>query len=368
MTKTLIYQGLATPASMGDFSETEWDIVVRQARASGLLATLHYAAEEAGQLDRLPERVRVQITAARYVADHHREVMQWEVEELHQILDRIGVPVIVLKGAAYVIARLEAARGRLFGDIDILVPRGALDEVEKALGRAGWVQESRNAYDDRYYRQWMHEIPARRHTQRGTVLDVHHNILPLTARHKPDARALWDAARPVAGVNDLYVLSPEDMLLHSASHLFCNGEFDRGLRDLNDFRRLSREFDRTPEFWRGLQARAEVLNLGKPLDYAIRYANRLLDAGIQEDKPPSTLPFMDFLFMRGLGPNHSTAHDVWTPAALYALYVRGHYQRMPLGLLLPHLIYKGTLAKFQEQKLHDENEELLAQFRAFIGK
>lgn len=364
----LICQGLAQPERLGAFTEVEWDGIVRQARAAGLLATLHHAAEQADQLGRLPTRVRVQLGAARRVADHHRQVMQWEVAEIHRVLDRIGVPVIVLKGAAYVVAGLEASRGRLFGDVDILVPRGALSEVERALGRAGWVQESRDAYDDRYYRQWMHEIPARRHTQRGTVLDVHHNILPLTARNKPSAQALWDQARPVPGFQDLYVLSPADMLLHSASHLFCNGEFDRGLRDLNDFRRLGMAFATSPEFWTGLRARAEALDLTRPLAYAIRYANRLLDADIPEAEPASASPFMDFLFTRGLGPNHSTARDVWTPAALYALYVRGHYQRMPLRLLLPHLVYKGTLAKFHEQKLHDKNEELLAQFRAFVGK
>lgn len=369
MNKThLLCRSLAAPDALGRLSDDDWDFVIRQARAAGLLATLHYAAEAADQLDHLPERVRVQLTAARHVADHHREVMQWEVEELHRVLDRIGVPVIILKGAAYVIAGLETARGRLFGDIDIMVPRGSLLDVEKALGRAGWVQESRNAYDDRYYRQWMHEIPARRHAQRGTVLDVHHNILPLTARNKPDARRLWEAAHPITGFQDLYVLSPEDMLLHSASHLFCNGEFDRGLRDLNDFRRLGREFAGSSEFWTGLRTRAEALDLVKPLAYAFRYANRLLDAALPEDKLDRTSNFMDFLFTRGLGPNHSSAYDAWTPAALYLLYVRGHYQRMPLRLLLPHLIYKGTLAKFDEQKLHDENAEKLAQFRAFIDK
>lgn len=368
----LLCQGLGQSDRLGAFSEAEWDGIVRQARAAGVLATLHHAAEQADQLGRLPTRVRVQLGAARRVADHHRQVMQWEVEEIHRVLDRIGVPVIVLKGAAYVVAGLEASRGRLFGDVDILVPRGALSEVERALGRAGWVQESRDAYDDRYYRQWMHEIPARRHTQRGTVLDVHHNILPLTARNKPSAQALWDQARPLPGFQDLYVLSPADMLLHSASHLFCNGEFDRGLRDLNDFRRLSREFATSAEFWTAVRARADALDLRKPLAYAVRYANRLLAAGIPETGFPALsglgAAFMDPLLTRGLAPKHGSTQDALTPAALFALYVRGHYLRMPLRLLLPHLIYKGTLAKMHEQKVHDKNEELMAQFRAFVGK
>jgi hypothetical protein len=276
--------------------------------------------------------------------------------------------MIVLKGAAYVVADLDAAQGRMFGDIDIMVPRGALETVERALGRAGWIQENQNAYDDRYYRTWMHEIPARRHMQRGTVLDVHHNILPLTARNKPQASALWKADRRVNGFGDMYVLSREDMLLHTACHLFCNGEFDRGLRDLYDFRRLAREFSGDPQFWTKVAERAVELDLVKPLGYAMRYANRLLNASLPTEALSGAARFMDALFTRGLMPNHSSAQAVWTPAALFALYVRGHYLRMPSHLLLPHLLYKATLAKLYTEAVHNENQKKLEQFRAFLEK
>lgn len=363
---------LGDPKELGRFSHYEWDIALRQARASGLLASLCFLAEENGQLDQLPERVQIQLSAAQQVAERHREVMRWEVAEIHRILDRIGVPVIVLKGAAYVIAELMAAKGRLFGDIDILVPHGALADVEHALGRAGWVQENQNRYDDRYYRRWMHEIPARRHAERGTVLDVHHNILPLTARNKPNPAALWEAATPVNGFSDLYVLSPEDILLHSASHLFLNGEFDRGLRDLNDFCHLARQFANSAMFWQNLVARARTLDLLNPLCYAMRYANQLLHANFpvldRAGDQGTTNTLMNWLFMQGLQPNHTTAHNAWTATALWALYVRGHYMRMPFHLLIPHLVYKSTLAKFHEQALHNQNATKLAQFRAFIGK
>jgi hypothetical protein len=177
---------------------------------------------------------------------------------------------------------------------------------------------------------------------------------------------------PVSGFNDLYVLAPGDMLLHSAAHLFLNGEFERGLRDLYDFRRLVQQFADTAQFWQNLKKRAETLDLVQPLNYAVRYANRLLNAAIPEvGMPGLSRPeqwLMDPLFTRSLQPNHASAHDLWTSAALFALYVRGHYLRMPPQLLLPHLLYKGTLAKFNEQSLHDENQEKLAQFRAFLGK
>lgn len=367
-----LLQVLTDPGSTLEFQDKDWDLCIRQSRAAGLLATVHHLLDDFGTLHQVPEHPRVQLDAAHRIAIRHREVIQWEVYELYRLMERIGVPMIVLKGAAYVVANLDAARGRMFGDVDIMVPRGALDDVERALGRTGWVQENRNAYDDRYYRKWMHEIPARRHAQRGTVLDVHHNILPLTARHKPSVKALWDADVRLQGFDDLYVLSREDMLLHTASHLFCGSEFDRGLRDLYDFSCLAREFSKSSDFWPRVAKRAQALDLVKPFGYAVRHANQLLDAAIPTIFLDGVLPennrFMDAAFTRALMPNHSSAHDTWTHVALFALYVRGHYLRMPFRLLLPHLFYKATLAKIREEEVLNDNQKKLEQFRAFLGK
>jgi len=359
---------LADPGRCRDFGEADWDLVIRQGRAAGLLGTLYHLLGHAALLDAVPERPLIQLRANHAIAERHRDLTYWEVCELHEVLDRIGVPVVILKGAAYVMAGLDAAKGRLFGDVDILVPRGALRDVERALARAGWVQESRNAYDDRYYRQWMHELPPRRHIQRGSVIDVHHNLLPLTARNKPDVRALWQDAVPLAGFEDLYVLSPADMILHSAAHLFLNGEFDRGLRDLYDFVRLAREYGSTPGFHATLEKRAETLDLRQPLRYATRYANLLLQAGLPEPGGDSGLrmAFLDAVFTRALQPAHPSAQDAWSAPALFFLYVRGHYLRMPLHLLLPHLLYKATLAKHQEVAKFNENQEAVERFREFL--
>ena len=66
------------------------------------------------------------------------------------------------------------------------------------------------------------------------------------------------------------------MVLHSAMHLFYDGEFDHGLRDLVDIHRLLQRFGAEPAFWQALPGRARVLQLERPLFYALRYAAALL--------------------------------------------------------------------------------------------
>jgi hypothetical protein len=56
---------------------------------------------------------------------------------------------------------------------------------------------------------------------------------------------------------------------------------------------------------------------------------------------------MDALLGRALRPPHPSCADRLTPLALFLLYIRGHYLRMPLGLLMPHLFRKAFIARFE---------------------
>ena len=121
------------------------------------------------------------------------------MNRVERALRDLNVPVVLLKGGAYVMAGLPAGRGRLMSDLDILVPRERLPEVEGALSARGWETLEADSYDDYYYRNWTHELPPMRHRDRNTELDVHHTILPPLGSLKPDPALLFDAARPLAG-------------------------------------------------------------------------------------------------------------------------------------------------------------------------
>ena len=205
----------------------------------------------------------------------------------------------------------------------------------------------------------MHELPPLEHLRRGTVIDVHHAILPETAALHPDPARLRAAAMPIPWLDGiegdcpLLVLAPQDMVLHSALHLFWDGEFDHGLRDLFDLHRLLGEFGARPGFWEGLPARAHELELELPLFYALRYAARLLGtvvppqvtAALAKAAPgPIRLALMDALFLRALLPMHASCADAFDKPARFALYVRGNWLRMPPLLLARHLFHKAFLS------------------------
>ncbi len=345
-----VSRALRNPHTLPGWTLSEWDALVRQARRANLLSRVAVDLDELNVLPRVPAAPRFHLDAALIVARAHEEAIRREVAYIRSALTRCGIDIVLLKGAAYLVAGLPAARGRVFTDVDILVPETALNEVEGALMLHGWATTHHNAYDQRYYRQWMHELPPLQHITRLTVLDVHHAILPPTARLKPDSAKLLAAARPIASEPRLRVLAPVDMVLHSATHLFHNEDLSSGLRDVADLDSLLRDFGREPAFWRELTERASELDLARPLYYGLRYAQRFLNT----PAPPETAcaaeigrparwlqRVMDALFTRALQPDHPDLADRLTPLARQSLYVRAHWLRMPPLLLARHLMVKA---------------------------
>lgn len=353
----LLVRVLRAPATMAGLTLPEWDLLLRQATAANVTVSLYYLAEEGSLLAQIPAQPREHLLWARALGERHRQAVCFEVAKIRAALAEAAVPLILLKGAAYLIAGLPPGAGRLFSDIDILVPKARLAEVEGVLILHGWAASKLDDYDQRYYRQWMHELPPMQHMHRQSVIDVHHAILPETAAVRPDPDKLRAAARPLPGMPDVHTLAPVDIVLHSAVHLFYDGEFDKGLRDLLDLHRLLQHFGATPGFWAALPRRAHELALARPLFYALRYTQWLFATGV----PPGTLAaiagagpnapllaLMDALFRRALLPAHASCSDRLSAGARFLLYIRGNWLRMPPFMLSRHLLHKAFVSPKHE--------------------
>jgi hypothetical protein len=191
-------------------------------------------------------------------------------------------------------------------------------------------------YDNQYYRTHMHELPPLIHITRDRMIDVHHTILPLTARIRPDAGSLIEDSMPLE--NGLRILSPEDMIIHGVAHLFADGDLAGGLRNLWDIDRLLREFGESEGFWDRLLARAQRHQLPKSTARALRLSHHFFDTPIAASWAMEARQGDIFYLGRLL------ARDGWgreTRKLLrFAFYVRSHWIRMPPFKLARHLWVK----------------------------
>ena len=138
-------------------SDQEWDLLLPAARAAGMLPRLAVLAGDAGILANLPSKVQDHLAAARALGESNERLLRWELDRARCVLAPLDVPVLLLKGAAYMSADLPLARGRLATDVDIMVPRQDLGVVEDALLGAGWFYEN----DDRLRSALLQDVDAR---------------------------------------------------------------------------------------------------------------------------------------------------------------------------------------------------------------
>ncbi|MEO8304435.1 MAG: nucleotidyltransferase family protein [Betaproteobacteria bacterium] len=326
-----------------------WNDFLVLARRSGLLARFGMQLGDRSLLDRIPGKARDHIRAAFIEVESSQTAVRFECNRVLHALGTRSPPLILLKGAAYLLAGLPLSRGRYIGDLDFMVSREKIDELERTLIEKGWAPTEMDEYDQRYYREWTHEIPPLLHPERETLLDIHHTIAPLTSKVQPDAGALVAAAVPLHDPR-LRVLAPADMVLHSAVHLF-NDEVGKPLRDLFDLHDLLGHFGARPGFWSELNDRARMHRLGRPFYYALRYTQRLLGTAIPPAvlidaavwAPPRLLrPMMDWIFEQRFLPELPEEPRTGAAFARWLYYVRTHWLRMPPQLLARHLTIKAA--------------------------
>lgn len=343
---------LRNPHRMTELSPLQWTEMMRRTRRNGLIGRLASYAAELGIIDELPPAVQRQIrSVAVLVASNHRMLI-WEMDRIKRALKGIDAPVVMLKGAAYVLGEHRLAEGRVCSDIDIMVRREDLETVEKALQDYGWIGGEPGTYNDRYYRKWMHEIPPMRHRERLTVVDLHHNILPLTARIQINASAFIDRSRPSPEPRFL-IFAPVDLVIHAAVHMMYDGDLNERLRDLLDIHEMLIEFSEDPAFFTELMSRARRRRVQRPVFYALYFSAKLLGTSI----PPA-------LWNEGAGgrPNalilsimsrivpHALMPDLpdkkpsrKVRRARFLLFIRSHWLRMPPFMLLRHLAIKAVM-------------------------
>jgi hypothetical protein len=336
---------LRAPQSVRHLGPMEWDLLIRVARRARLHGVLHARLEAAALLDAGPDRALAHLESGAAVARHRRQMARLEQHHVAQTLQGFGAPLVLLKGAAYTTQGLAELRGRPFNDLDVMVPAEHIAAMEAALRAAGWRTEVSDPYDDRYYREWSHELPPLRGPGRGLDVDLHHAIVPPTSRVRPDTPRLFADAVPLPQ-SPFLVLAPADQVLHAAVHLMHDVDAAERLRDLVDIDALLRAFGAAPEFWTALREHAAHHDLRRPLWYVLRYTHAWLDTPLPDDFARAvsawgpSLPVraaMDALLPATLFPLHPDRGARWSrEMAWQLLRLRAMWLRMPLPMLLRH--------------------------------
>ena len=328
---------LRSPASAPSLEESEWDRVLRMARCARLHGVLAHRLERV-EPRRLPQGVLSQLESARAEARHARQMLLYELAQVQSALAGMDLDVVLLKGAAYLAQDLACSRGRLPSDLDIMVRRAHLGQVEQRLLDAGWQTTELADYDRAYYRRWAHQVPPLRAAGHTMEVDLHHAILPPLGRIRIPVEKLWEASRPL-GSGRVLVLAPEDQVVHAVVHLFVDSDCTNRLRDLLDIGALLTQFaSDDPTFVTRLIDRAQKLGAGRPLEHAGVFLAQWLGLRLLDVPLPTSRAARAVLSLMAqrLAPPDPDAMPPRFDGAHSMLLARSLWLRLPPHLALLH--------------------------------
>lgn len=324
-----------------EWTQSNVVVVLRQQK---VLARYAYFCGINNVMSALHEKTQRHLKNALKVAHKQKEQVLYEAKELSCLLKPDSDFVVFLKGAAYSLSETKVGFGRIYSDIDVLVNKPQLNACEQTLAVHGWLGQEINDYDDKYYRKWAHEIPPLAHSQRGTVIDIHHNIIPIISNDAPTVEAL--AKHVITTSEGIQILDLPAQFVHSAVHLFRNEDYSSGFRDLLDLYLML--VDQDDKFVRSIVDTSKELGFLYEVGLAFDCVNKLVDEIIDYKLVETCLirsklriAFDRYLFKDVLLPQHSLIIGMNKPFKHFFAIVRGHFIKMPFHFLMYHLFVKS---------------------------
>ncbi|EWH11124.1 hypothetical protein DS2_04685 [Catenovulum agarivorans DS-2] len=341
-----LFDLLADSQNALDLSDSDWVDVIRIFRSESVLARFACQLEESGVITQLPSYATKHLANAKLVAQRQVSSVRFECAEILHIAKNTCEKLYLLKGAAYCLASLPVSKGRTFSDIDLLVTKDVLAQTETSLKLHGWLSEPLSKYDEAYYREWAHEVPPMKHSGRGTVIDLHHNLyLPVSGR-APKVELFLEGAIETDG---FHILRPAAMTLHAIIHLMLNDDLKHAFRDLNDLHLMMTEFSKQA-FWEDLLDLAHKSGFENELFLACRYCRHFFKTSISteyltklanmQNMNQSEIKLLDRFYALALSPKHYLVKRASANFAELVIITRAHLKKMPIKILLYHTAYK----------------------------
>lgn len=258
-----------------------WPDMARLAQDYGLGPLLHAAIQENG-LD-VPREIGQPLQEAYYQLAAANAVRFRELAKVLTTLSDAGIPVLVLKGALLAEAVYGNLALRPMSDLDLLVPRGRIQEIPQILAPLDYrLNVGEAGYSFAYDTLFCGEIILYKETPvLPVVLDVHWHLLAVEWFHHSadvDLEALWEAVCPLSiDGTPAQQLCPEDNLLHLCLHAGISHSYVYllNLIDIDHAIAAYRDLD-----WDRFLQRVHDFQVRSAVYFGLRFAHDLFDTPI----------------------------------------------------------------------------------------
>ncbi len=342
---------------IAEAKSADWTLLLHQSRDQALLGSMYVLCQHHQLLKLLPAVVLDHFWSGFVYAEKQKNTLVQELLELEHCFAGAAYPCVLVKGCAYRLGLYQFAKGRIFSDIDLLVPAQHFTDALARLQDAGYLEFEISDYDRRYYQRWSHQNPPLTHFLRGAGVDLHHHIFPVSSQEKILVEPLIAAAAPLA-LSVFSLPAPAYLFVHAAVHLFYQEESHKLVKDLVDLQQLYLEVCQRQSVSAIVEA-AEQSQAQAAVFYALDMLQWLFQLAIPAAELQALQPFaserrrryMRFLLQQLLQKQsfwHRSAHLLW--------FIRGHLLKMGPTTLLYHSVAKALFQIKLNRKTSKEQQ------------
>lgn len=335
----------AEPACTKRWHINDWSACLLQAYKVNHVARVYALLAREGLQHLIPPALLWHFTSANEMYQAHKRDFLFTLEHLGNHISALETPVILLKGAAYTKDEESVtSEGRLFADIDVFVDKQYIKSAEQLLMWSGWRYQDKTDYDMSYYLNWMHELPPMTNQSLPLGIDVHHHIVPVIAKTAFELAPLTQSLCR-SGNAVFCILSPASQMIHTAMHMLTNDDMHNTFRDLLDFYLNFTHFY-SEEFVENLVQVAEKTQTERHLYRALRLIQQLFNCELGEiltvktSNPDMFERLVDAFYVRLIKGSLLRDDPKRESLTTKMLWIRAHWLKMPLSILLQHGLYK----------------------------
>jgi len=285
---SLIISDRAQDINLDLISAAEWDLLSAKAQAEGVAPLLYWVLSKAEKLSLLPESARNSLRSMYAQVWRENQKILTELGILAHLFDQAQIPIVVLKGACFALTIYADIGLRQMGDLDILAPKGKINEavqIAKSLGYQQTLPEAVRGLDDLL----SHHVFLQKTGSGFVTLEIHDSLVAdKSFEYAAPVDWFWEQTEPLIASSrpqrfeTLRMLTPCAQILYGAAHaMLQHGGRISPLRWYYDLDQIVRVYERRIE-WDLLLSQAGRFEWGSALLAALSQTISYFDTPVPE--------------------------------------------------------------------------------------
>ncbi len=230
-------------SDLASLNPGNWSTFVSEAGRHRIAPLLYQKIKQANAESKIPEDVVRRLRATCLANAGRNIVLFHQLNDLVARLNSKSIPVILLKGAHLAEFVYKNIALRPMADIDILVKEEHLSETVRVAFDAGYCLMSDNIYEkeqnnknyDYGIAPDVRHFETLNHPETNCFLEIHCSIASEASPFEISPPELWQNSQPaVLNKKSVFLLSPENLILHLCLHASHDDLFGYGLGALYD--------------------------------------------------------------------------------------------------------------------------------------